>query len=83
MHYFDGLIVNSVSRNHQLNFTKGLRTSVGEKINASTPCALYRARPFLVTTPLSDDDFHILCYTLGDNLDKELKFLIVLSYHFS
>lgn len=58
--------------NHQLNFAKDLATSVEEKINASTPYALYRAGPFLVTTPLSDDDLHVLCYALGDNLDKKL-----------
>ncbi|KAK9225076.1 hypothetical protein WN943_010117 [Citrus x changshan-huyou] len=37
------------------------------------PSTLYRAGPFVVTTPISDADLRILSYALDDNLDKGLK----------
>ena len=37
------------------------------------PSTLYRAGPFFVTVPISDDDLRILSYALDNNLDKGLK----------
>ncbi|GAY54654.1 hypothetical protein CUMW_158440 [Citrus unshiu] len=56
---------------HIINILDSPKNRIGKSSEVNfPPSTLYRAGPFVVTTPISDDDLRILSYALDDNLDK-------------
>ncbi|KAL9462780.1 hypothetical protein AB3S75_000728 [Citrus x aurantiifolia] len=67
---------------HIINLLGSPKNRIGRSSEVNfPPSTLYRAGPFVVTTPISDDDFCVLSYTLDDNLDKRER-LVELEMNF-
>ena len=65
---------------HIINILDSPKNRIGKSSEVNfPPSTLYRAGPFVVTTPISDEVLRILSYALDDNLDKGLKTSTLLS----